>query len=194
MSTRHKKHGQITCEVAKLLFEKLATDFKKYPKLSLYHDHDLRLSNPHACKCYAYFSGDYNRTSTLSAIDICITYGNEVLVAVEIEEHPERPKALIGDIYGIALSSRVRIKGCDYYLRNTRVVIFSVCSYKGDIPKKLEKLQNLVNKFLIDIPECHRSVKKVNIIPTSLIDLKRRSERAIRNILHKQINNKCDSV
>ena len=117
-----KPHGVNTRAVAEQLKHKLDADTDRFGGIEVFYDHGDS-SKPEVCQPTSYMGRRYGADATLSAIDIIVTKGNNVILAVEIEESTVRPKTVLGDVFGIALADRIRIKGKPYSLKNATIVV-----------------------------------------------------------------------
>ena len=135
-----KPHGVNTRAVAEQLKEKLDTDPKRYSGIELFYDHGDS-SKPEVCQPTTYMGRRYGADATLSAVDIVVTKNKKVILAFEIEESTVRPKTVIGDVFGIALTDRMRIQGKHYSIKNTAMIVAIADDGNG---KQSEKYQRLV--------------------------------------------------
>jgi len=92
------KHGEITADIGKSL---------KYEGYDIFYDHGT--SSKNVGKIVSTLEKDYDREDELSQLDIAIVEQNsdKVAVLVKIEETSDRPKTLLGDIFGILLGKHI---------------------------------------------------------------------------------------
>ena len=101
-SVRSNLHGKFTAEIARGL---------KYDGFDVYYDHDV--SSENVGKIVSATSEEFGRSDELSQLDIAIVEkeSRNAAVLVEIEETNDRPKNLLGDIFGVLLGNHVSFKG-----------------------------------------------------------------------------------
>jgi hypothetical protein len=168
-----KSHGVNTKAVAERLISKLDADPVRYKGIQVFYDHgDSR--KPEVCQPTSYMGRRFGSDATLSAIDIVVVKGERVLLAVEIEEHKVRPKDIIGDIFGIVLADKIRIKGETYSNNNSKIIIAIEHDGKGKLPEKYTRLERLLSRYFKSKPP------KVRIICCPIDTLVGRIERLIR--------------
>jgi hypothetical protein len=168
-----KPHGFYTKRIAEQLIYKLEADAVRYSGIKVFYDHG-NSKNPHVCQPTSYMGRRYGSDATLSAIDIVVVKGKKVLLTVEVEEHKVRPKDIIGDIFGIALADRIRIKGNTYTNNNSKILIAIAHDGKGKQPAKYTRLENLLARHFKSKPP------KVRIISCHVNNLVKRVEKLIR--------------
>jgi len=101
-----KSHGINTKAVAEQLKQMLDAAPDRFTSVKLFYDHGDS-SKPEVCQPTTYMGRRYGADATLSAVDIVVTKGSKVIIAVEIEESTIRPKTIIGDIFGIVLAKKM---------------------------------------------------------------------------------------
>ena len=89
-------HGKMTSILGKALSEHYS--LKGYDVL---YDHGIKSEN--VGKIVSWFGGQYNRESELGQLDVAVLEkdSNKVIALIEIEETNDRPKTLLGDIFGV---------------------------------------------------------------------------------------------
>lgn len=180
-----KKHGINTRSIAEELKKQLDVDKTRYAGINLFYDHGDS-SKPEVCQPTTYVGNRYGSDATLSSVDIVVTKEKNVFIAVEIEESQIRPKTILGDIFSVVLSDKIRIKGRTYSIKNATVIIAISDNGKGKQFDKYDRLQRHIDKYLKDNPS--KSVTKVKIISCNTKDLVRRIERLIRREIGKHQN------
>ena len=102
MATNDLAHGKFTAEIARSL---------KIDGFKVYYDHDVASEN--VGKIVSAISEKYGRGDELSQLDIAIVEekSNNAIALVEIEETNDRPKTLLGDIFGVLFGNYVGFKG-----------------------------------------------------------------------------------
>jgi hypothetical protein len=80
-----KIRGSNTKAVAEGLKDKLESDPQRYKGLKIFYDHG-KSSRAEVCQPTAYMGRRYGSDATLAAVDIVVTKGKDVLLAIEIEE------------------------------------------------------------------------------------------------------------
>lgn len=100
-----KSHGEVTVNLAKMIFQ----DWEDRGYKVLY-DHGISRKN--VGKIVSTLKKDYGREDELSQMDIAIVEQNsdKVAVLVEIEETSDRPKTLLGDIFGVLCGENIFFK------------------------------------------------------------------------------------
>jgi hypothetical protein len=123
----------------------------------------------------------YGSDATLSVPDIVLVKKGRAFLLVEVEEGNARPKTILGDVFGIFLSDRVRINGKAYPIKDATIIVAMIISAKGHRAKKYIRLERHLRKYLTvvrsDLPQ---RVAKISIVTSSSDDLVRRIERLIR--------------
>jgi len=172
--SRARPQGEKTALIGTLLKESIEP---RIGKLTVHFDH-----GPDGVQPTAYMGRTYDSTATLSGMDIVITQRDQVVVAAEIEETPQRPKAVIGDTFAVVLSDGLKIRGKRYSLRGAELLLVVVTSKRGRGFSKLVRLQSHLNKYLkvLEASGRAKSIQAVRIILTSREDLVRRADRRIR--------------
>ena len=96
------KHGDITAGIGKNL---------KIDGYKVFYDHGV--SGKNVGKIVSTLEKDYDRGDELSQLDIAIVEQNSdrVVALVEIEETSDRPKTLLGNIFGVLFGKYVCFKG-----------------------------------------------------------------------------------
>ena len=167
-----KPHGINTKAVGEELIARLDAD-PRYKGIQVFYDHG-DASKREVCQPTSYMGRRYGSDATLSGIDIVVVKGKSVLLAIEIEEHRVRPKDILGDIFGIVLADRIRIKGKTYANHHSKIIIAIAHNGKGKLPAKYTRLERFLNRYF------NNESPKVRIISCSIDDLVRRVERLIR--------------
>jgi len=173
-----KKHGANTIEIAKKLTEQFKKDPKRYKDVEVYYDHGSS-KNDNVCAPTVNIGRRYGNDATLGATDIVVVSDSKVLIAVEIEESGVSPKRIIGDIFSLVLGDRIKIKKKQYSLKEDLVVLVVVLvKDTGKSSQKYIRLERHLNKFIrtIDI----KYIRKIRILPISLVEIVERTERLIR--------------
>lgn len=152
--------------------------------IGIFYDHGDP-SMPEVCQPTTYMGRRYGGDATLSGVDIVIAKGKNVILAIEIEESVVRPKIVIGDVFGIALADRIRIKGKPYSIKNATIIIAIADDGKGKQSAKYIRLEHHLDRYFKAIPS--KTLKKVRIITCPSHDLVRRIERLIRLETEKRI-------
>lgn len=103
-----RAHGDLTAEIGEALRQELAA--KPYDVL---HDHGPKAK--HVGKIVSWF-GDAKaptRETALSQLDIAVVErdSGKACVLIEIEETNNRPKNLLGDVFGTLMGDRVTFRG-----------------------------------------------------------------------------------
>lgn len=177
-------HGVNTKTIGDQLKYKLSANPKRYSGIGVFYDHGDP-SMPEVCQPTTYMGRRYGGDATLSGVDVVITKEKNVILAIEIEESVVRPKIVIGDVFGIALADRIRIKGKPYSIKNATIIIAIADDGKGKQSAKYTRLEHHLDRYFKTIPS--RTLKKVRIITCPSHDLVRRIERLIRLETGKRI-------
>ncbi|GAB6283487.1 MAG: hypothetical protein STSR0008_22600 [Ignavibacterium sp.] len=172
-----RPQGLNTKAIGEQLISNLNANQKKYGGINVFYDHG-NSSKPEVCQPTTYMGRRYGRDATLSGVDIVVTKDKKVILAIEIEESTVPPKKVIGDVFGIIIADRIRIKGKPYPIKNTTIIIAIADDSKGKRPAKYIRLERLLNPYFKDI--FSKPLKKVRIITCPTSDLVRRIERLIR--------------
>lgn len=142
------KQGKQTVEIATLLRCNLAKDKARFSEIEVLNDHGDSTQN-YVCQPTPSMGRRYGADATLAGTDIVVTKGNEVMLALEIEEGNPRPKTVIGDVFSVALAQNVHIKGAKYSLRSASVIVAVRDKPKGKQKAKYERLQRCINQYLM---------------------------------------------
>jgi hypothetical protein len=173
-----KQQGINTREIGETLKRKIDKNPGKLSGAKLFYDHGDP-ANVEVCQPTSYMGKRYGADATLSAIDIVITKGNKVILAVEIEEGKVRPKTVIGDIFGIVLCDRVHILRKPYLIDNTTIIVaIAQDNNKGKQAEKYVRLERKLGKYLKSNPPT--GIRKIRIISCPTKDIVNRIERLIR--------------
>jgi len=79
-----------TRAIAEQLKKKLDADPERFAKIEVFYDHgDPKRTE--VCQPTTYMGRRYGRDATLSGVDIVVTKGREVILAIEVEESTVRP-------------------------------------------------------------------------------------------------------
>jgi len=178
-----KSHGINTKAIAEQLKQMLDANPDRFKNVKLFYDHGDS-SKQEVCQPTTYMGRRYGADATLSAVDIVVTKGSDVITAVEIEESTIRPKTIIGEIFGIVLARNMRILDKFYSIKNATIIIAIKGTGKGKQSSKYVRLERHLNNFFKLNPL--ESVKRVRIITSLAEDLVRRVERLIRLEVGKQ--------
>jgi len=188
-----RQQGINTKEIGEQLSDKISN---KDTGIRVFYDHGDS-SKPGVCQPTAYMGKRYGRDATLSGVDIVVTKGKDVILAIEIEESMVRPKTVLGDIFGIALADRIRIskgkdkdksKGKNYSTSDATIVVAVVVEEKGKRAAKYVRLERLLNRYFKEFEkDKNLAIKKVRIVPCPEKDLVRRIERLIRLEVGKRV-------
>ncbi len=172
-----KIHGINTRAIGQELKLKFDADKLKYEQFKIYYDHgDSR--KVEVCQPTAYMGRRYGSDATLSAVDIVITKGKEVVIAIEIEESTTRPKTVLGDIFGIALADKLRINNKPYSLNDVIIIVAIASDGKGKLEEKYKRMERHLGRYFEASPSSN--VNKIRIITCATTDMVRRIERLIR--------------
>lgn len=144
-----KEHGELTAWIA----TKISGDLEQRGYDVLY-DHGSKKDNKVVGKIVSWFGGNYNREAELSQLDIAIVKKNsdDVLVLIEIEETTDRPKTLLGDVFGLLMGEHIRFGGTrDLFLdRNAVLVILGQSKTKhGDRNRRIQDAAMKVKSELL---------------------------------------------
>ena len=179
-----KPHGVNTKAIAEQLKHKLESDPKRFGRIGMFYDHGDS-PKPEVCRPTTYMGKRYGTDATLSDVDIVVAKAKNVSLAVEVEESAVRPKIVIGDVFGIALAERIRIRGKHYSIKNTSIIVAIADDGKGKQSAKYDRLERHLNRYFKANPS--KALKKVRIIPCPTHDLVRRLERLIRFEIGKSL-------
>lgn len=172
-----RAHGINTKNIAESLKKKLDADPKRYYGIKLFYDHGDS-SKPEVCQPTTYIGKRYGADATLSGVDIILTKDKNAFIAIEIEESQTRPKTILGDIFSVILSNKIRIKGEPYSVKNATVIIAISDTGKGKQSAKYSRLERHLNKYIK--LNTSTSKNKIRIVSCETKDLVRRIERLIR--------------
>ena len=100
------------------------------------------------CEPTTYIGRRYGDDAKLSKVDIVVTKGGNVILGIEIEESTSKPKTILGDFFGIALTDKMRIKGKLYSVENITVIIAVTDDGEGSKVTQCERLERRLKKFV----------------------------------------------
>lgn len=172
-----KVHGINTRSIAEELKARLHADQKRFSGIDVFYDHGDS-SNAEVCQPTTYIGKRYGRDATLSGLDIVLAKDNNVFLAIEIEESQVRPKTVLGDIFGVVVADKMRIRKKTYSIKGTTLIVAIADEGKGKQSKKYLRLERHIKKYLKTRPS--QGVSKVRIVSCPEDDLVRRIERLIR--------------
>ena len=169
--------GVKTKAIAEKLKDKLDANPERFNGIEIFYHHG-ESSKPEVCEPTAYMGRRYGDDAKLGVVDIVVTKGRNVILGIEIEESTFRPKTVLGDVFGIALADRIRIKNKPYSVKNATIIVAVTIDGKERQTAKYQRLERHLNRYFKVNPS--KSLKKVRIIPCSTHDLVRRVEKLIR--------------
>jgi hypothetical protein len=96
------KHGELTAEIAQSL---------KFEEFDVFYDHET--AGEFVGKIASTIKRKFRRGDELSQLDMAIVdKGSTVAIAlIEIEETNDRPKAILGDLFGVLYGKHISFKG-----------------------------------------------------------------------------------
>lgn len=172
-----KPHGANTKKIAEQLKSKLDAELERFKDIKIFYDHGDS-SKPEVCQPTTYMGRRYGTDATISAVDIVVAKGKNVILAIEVEESPVRPKTVLGNVFGIALADRMHIQGKTYSTKNATIIVAIAVDGKDKQTAKYQRLERHLDSYFKTNPS--ERVKRVRIIPSATSDLVRRIERLIR--------------
>ncbi|MGM0381500.1 MAG: hypothetical protein ACQEP7_05890 [bacterium] len=170
------QQGQLTGYIGEQLEENIKKE-EYASRVKIFYDHGNSARN-NVCSPTTYMGRRYGNDATLSGVDIVVTVDKKVVLAIEVEEHSIRPKAVLGDIFGIAVADSIMIKNQSYPLDALEVIVVVPDYDKGKQTTKYERLERLLQKYFQANSDF--SVGKVKIVTCDKDDMVRRTERLIR--------------
>ena len=175
------EHGRWTREVAEKLQERLSADPVRYSGVRLYYDHG-ESGKAEVCQPTSYMGRRYGSDATLSGIDIVLLKNGRILVAVELEESEVRPKTVLGDVFGVVLADRVRIRKRVHPLAGAVLIVAVAVAPRGRRAAKYSRLERHLGRHVgaLNRDAAGRRVKKVRIVAVEPRHLVERIERLIR--------------
>ena len=186
-----KKQGLQTRRIGEALEKSLSA----FEGVEVFYDHGTASSSQGVCQPTTYMGRRYGRDAMLSGLDIVVTFNptgiprlRRVIVIVEIEEHAVRPKTVLGDVFGVALSDNLRIKDHPHPMpiRGVVLIIGVVVEETGKKRIQMLRLERLMKNYF-GKKSRGSNISKIRIIPSSYSDLMRRIERLIRLEVSKRI-------
>jgi hypothetical protein len=179
------KSGHYTNVIAEKLRSNLLADQERYAGIEVYSDHGDSGSE-YTCQPTSYMGQRYGSDATLSEIDIVVTKNGKVILAVEVEESEVRPKVVLGDVFGVAIASKIMIKGKPHKIADTVLIVALVAKKTGHRADKYVRLERLLIKQMKLLRDAGGTgVNKVRIITSSIDDLAIRIERLLRSEIGK---------
>jgi len=151
--------GTITAQTGEKLERELEDIFEK-SKYKVFYDH----GNGKEGKIQSHFDENNKLSATyLSAVDIMITKGNEIMYLIEIEEGTASPKKLIGDAMAALLGDYIRLtSGTQYNVINkTELLIYSLASEKGHKSEQVKYIEKKVEELKSKCKTKNAQLKKV---------------------------------
>jgi hypothetical protein len=134
----------------------------------------------------------YRLDAELSHVDIVLVRNKTIFLLVEVEEHYASPKTILGDVFGVLLSERFRVKGVPYPIKkDATMIVAMIVNDKRNQAKRYMRLERHLNKYLKmsreSNPTTGLKVSKLRLVTSDSDDLVRRIERLIRLEIGKQI-------
>ena len=174
-------HGKRTRQIAERLEEKLLAYPNRYPGVKIFYDHGDSFKES-VCQPTSYIGRRYGADATMSGLDIVLVHKGKVFLLVEVEESQVRPKTILGDIFGVVLSERVRIKAKSYPIENATMIVAMIVNSKGQQAEKYIRLERHLHKYLSTLRKImpKTRVDKIRIVTSDSEDLVRRIERLVR--------------
>ena len=153
-----KARGELTVWIA----NKISDEWKKRGYDVLY-DHGSKHDNGNVGKIVSWFGEKYNREAELSQLDIAIVKknSNDVFALIEIEESTDRPKTLLGDIFGMLMGEHVMFGGKRELTldKNAVLVILGYSKVRHD--ERNRYIQDKAMKVKSDLHTANANVKKI---------------------------------
>jgi hypothetical protein len=174
-------HGKRTRQIAERLEERLRADPVRYSGVQIFYDHGDS-SKTEVCQPTSYIGRKYGADATLSGLDIVLVCKGKVFLLVEVEESQVRPKTILGDIFSVVLSERVRIKAKSYPIEDATMIVAMIVNSKGQQAKKYIRLERRLHKFLNALRSIKQKTRldKFRIVTSHPDDIVRRIERLVR--------------
>lgn len=138
------KNGKYTAKFG----EELTKGLESHPNFQVYYDHGDS-SKPNVGQITPYFRDKpYNKSTTLSNVDILITHKTnnieKAIILIEIEETDSEPKKILGDIFNIFLAESVCFQREDFPLDQINLIVGTVVG-SDDKLQKINSISNAIN-------------------------------------------------
>ena len=151
-----KFHGELTGQIG----DRLALDFPNY---DVYHDHGKAAAN--IGKIVSWFGKDLHKDTELSQLDIAIVERDaekRVRVLIEIEETNDKPKTVLGDVFGALFGEHISFRGASLNVGDWTTLIVMV---KGsdNHKERIEFLNRTVQAYRSGLPKMDGSIGKILI-------------------------------
>jgi hypothetical protein len=163
--------------IAEKLETALSADKERFSGVELFYDHGDK-KKPNVREPTTYMGRRYGADATLSKLDMVLVRGRDVFLLVEVEESTVRLKKILGDVFGVAVADRIRIKQTPFALRGAVLIVAVVTSTAGKQAVKYKRLERHLARYFKRHPS--KSMAQVRIVCCSSTDLVRRIERLIR--------------
>jgi len=147
------KHGEPTALLGKGL---------KIEGYDVFYDHDI--PGDHVGNIVSTFGEAYGREEALSQLDIAIVRqgSRKTIVLCEIEETSDRPKTLLGDIFGVLFGEHVFFKRKELEIGDFTTLIVAGVS-RSEHTKRNQHIQESANKIKTGLGTRNASVGKIVI-------------------------------
>lgn len=155
---RSSKHGLLTAKVAREI-----SPFWDERGFYVLYDHDL--SNKNVGKIMSRFGESYGRSTQLSHIDIAIVEKNSdrVFALIEIEETTNKPKSILGDVFGILMGEHISFGKERPLLVNEQTILAIFVKSKVSREDRNKYLREKVEKVKPELGTKNSVIRKVVI-------------------------------
>ena len=145
------KHGELTAEIgSQLTFE----------SCDVYYDHGPSSAN--VGKIVSTLKRAYGKDDELSQVDIAIVEKNtdNVVALIEIEETSDRPKTLLGDIFGVLFGSHIFFKRRELHVGDfTTLIVIGISKTKH--LERNQHIQDYANKIKRSLETQNSNIGKI---------------------------------
>ena len=128
----------------------------------MFSDHNK--ASEYVGKIVSTLEKDYSRKDELSQLDIAIVEQNsdKIVILVEIEETSDKPKTILGDIFGVLLGEYICFKGKDLRIGDfTTLIVVGVS--KTDHKQRNQNILDLANKAKASLGTQNARIGKIVI-------------------------------
>ena len=146
-------HGEITAEIGRNL---------KFEGYDIFYDHGTFSKN--VGKIVSALVKDFEREDELSQLDIAIVEQNsdKVVALIEIEETSDRPKLILGDIFGVLFGEHIFFKGIALRVGDFTTLVVAGVS-KTNHKERNQYIQDQIIKVKASLDTLNSKIGKVVI-------------------------------
>jgi len=153
-----KSHGQLTAKVAREI-----SPYWDERGFYVLYDHDPADKN--VGKIMSRFGESYGRRTQLSHVDISIVEKNSdrVFALIEIEETTNKPKTILGDVFGVLMGEHISFGKERPLLVNEQTILVVFVKSKVSHDERNQYIREKVEKVKPELGTKNSAIRKVFI-------------------------------